>query len=36
MMVDRKKNLDPRINALLAGLRWRIRAYVWLEGFPWP
>jgi hypothetical protein len=31
-MSDRNKNLDPRIEALLAGLRWRIRAYVWLEG----
>ncbi len=31
-MSDRNKNLDPRIESLLAGLRWRIRAYVWLEG----
>jgi hypothetical protein len=31
-MVERKKNLDPRIASLLGGLRWRIRAYVWLEG----
>jgi hypothetical protein len=31
-MSDRNKNLEPRIEALLAGLRWRIRAYVWLEG----
>ncbi len=27
-----EKNLDPQIHSLLAGLRWRIRAYVWLEG----
>ena len=26
------KNLDPHIRSLLAGLRWRIRAYVVLEG----
>ncbi len=24
--------LDPRLRSLLSGLRWRIRAYVWLEG----
>jgi hypothetical protein len=35
MEVDRSvpvQQLDPRIAALLARLRWRIRAYVWLEG----
>jgi len=26
------KKLDPHIRSLLSGLRWRIRAYVWLEG----
>ncbi len=24
--------LDPRLRSLLAGVRWRIRAYVWFEG----
>lgn len=27
-----KKTIDPRIQSLLGGLRWRIRVYVWLEG----
>lgn len=26
------QHLDPRLRTLLSGLRWRIRAYVWLEG----
>ena len=25
-------NLAPHVRSLLAGLRWRIRCYVWLEG----
>ncbi len=31
-MSDREGKLDPRIQSLLAGLRWRIRAYVFLQG----
>jgi hypothetical protein len=31
-MADRTKHLDPQIESLLAGLRWRIRAYVCLQG----
>lgn len=31
-MADRTKHLDPQIEALLTGLRWRIRAYVCLQG----
>ncbi len=31
-MADRTEHLDPRIKALLIGLRWRIRAYVFLQG----
>ncbi len=31
-MTDGEKKLDPGIQSLLAGLRWRIRLYVWLEG----
>ena len=34
-MSDREiqaRKLDPRIGSLLARLRWRIRAYVWLHG----
>ena len=29
---NQKSTLDPHIRNLLAGLRWRIRLYVWLEG----
>jgi len=31
-MTTATQQLDPRLIALLSGLRWRIRAYVWLEG----
>jgi hypothetical protein len=31
-MIVPPQHLDPRIGAVLARLRWRIRAYVWLEG----
>jgi len=31
-MTNDPHQLDPRLRALLTGLRWRIRAYVWLEG----
>jgi len=31
-MTATQKKLDPNIRSLLSGLRWRIRAYVWLEG----
>ena len=31
-MTDTAKQLDASIRSLLAALRWRIRAYVWLEG----
>lgn len=31
-MTDREQRLDRSIGRLLARLRWRIRAYVWLEG----
>ena len=31
-MTASAQQLDPRLAALLSGLRWRIRAYVWLEG----
>ena len=29
---NQTSKLDPHIRSLLAGLRWRIRLYVWLEG----
>jgi hypothetical protein len=31
-MTNDPQQLDPRLRSLLSGLRWRIRAYVWLEG----
>lgn len=31
-MTTSRQQLDPRLRGLLSGLRWRIRAYVWLEG----
>jgi hypothetical protein len=31
-MTTTAKKLDPHLRSLLSGLRWRIRAYVWLEG----
>lgn len=31
-MTTATQQLDPRLDALLSGLRWRIRAYVWIEG----
>ncbi len=31
-MTEMQQQLDPRIRATLAGLRWRIRAYVWIQG----